>query len=359
MFLSTDKKQLSELPRTCTFPENDWHILAGFWHPVAFSKDIVDNKPIKAKLLDVELVLYRTVEGIAAARDLCVHRGAALSLGWMDDDGQNIVCPFHGLHYNREGECTKIPSVDDPSKPIPKTIRLMTYQAQERYGLIWVCLKPKAIRPIPEWPLLENAEKEWLTIEIPQGFWKASASRHCENFNDLAHISWVHMKTFGNRARPGIVDYKLELNDNGMLMEMPYIEVERGFNDDEGEREREVYYKHMFTFPFATDLQVDYKTDEGGKVTSHFYDIGTPVSARETAIFQITQTNIPGSTAEDYAEYQLITNEEDIVVVESQRPEEVPLNIAEEIHIPADKFSIQYRRALVRLFGLGSPQMTS
>jgi vanillate O-demethylase monooxygenase subunit len=55
--------------------------------------------------------------------------------------------------------------------------------------------------------------------------------------------------------------------------------------------------------------------------------------------------------------YQLVTNEEDIVVVESQRPEAVPLDLRAEMHTPADKSSIRYRRDLVEMFGLGSPSL--
>ena len=75
----------TDLPRHCTFRESDWHILAGFWHPVAFVHDIKD-KPVAARLLDVNLVIYRTSEGITVAKDLCMHRGTRLSLGWMQDD---------------------------------------------------------------------------------------------------------------------------------------------------------------------------------------------------------------------------------------------------------------------------------
>lgn len=356
MFLSTDKKQITELPRDCTFPENDWHILASFWHPVAFSASVTD-KPVKAKLLDVELVLFRTVDGIAAARDLCVHRGVQISLGWIDEECKHIVCPFHGLHYNSDGACTKIPSMPDQSKPIPKGMRLISYQIKERYGLIWVCLKPEAIRPLPEWPLIEEHGDEWIKAEVPVGNWKASASRHCENFNDLAHLSWVHTGTFGHRDRPQVPDYKLEITDDGMVMEAAMFEIERGYNDDLGEREREAYYTHRLTFPFATDLQADFEEEDGTKLTNHYFDIGTPISARETAIFQISMSNIPGVSAADYATYQLDVNHEDVVFVESQRPEEIPLNVAEEMHIPADKFSIQYRRALVSKFNLGSPEI--
>lgn len=110
MFLATDHStQLNtDLPRHCTFRESDWHILAGFWHPVAFLHDIGD-KPVAARLLDVNLVIYRTSEGITVAKDRCMHRGTKLSLGSMRDD--LLICPMHGLHYDGQGVCRKIPSI--------------------------------------------------------------------------------------------------------------------------------------------------------------------------------------------------------------------------------------------------------
>lgn len=70
------------LPRNCTFTENDWKALAPFWYPVAFSHEITD-KPYAARLLDERIVLFRLKSGsVFAARDICLHRGAPLSLGW-------------------------------------------------------------------------------------------------------------------------------------------------------------------------------------------------------------------------------------------------------------------------------------
>jgi vanillate O-demethylase monooxygenase subunit len=48
-------------------------------------------------------------------------------------------------------------------------------------------------------------------------------------------------------------------------------------------------------------------------------------------------------------------NDEDKPLVENQRPEDLPLGIMDEVHIPADRMSIAYRRALVHKFGLGAP----
>lgn len=55
----------------------------------------------------------------------------------------------------------------------------------------------------------------------------------------------------------------------------------------------------------------------------------------------------------------LLAWEESIVgqdrpVVESQRPEELPLDLGQELHVQADSMTIAYRRELAAL-GLGAP----
>jgi len=51
-------------------------------------------------------------------------------------------------------------------------------------------------------------------------------------------------------------------------------------------------------------------------------------------------------------EYNLKIFEEDRLIVETQRPERLPLDLDQEGHISADGSSIAYRRGLKRL-GLG------
>jgi phenylpropionate dioxygenase-like ring-hydroxylating dioxygenase large terminal subunit len=67
--------------------------------------------------------------------DLCVHRGTALSLGWVS--GANLVCPYHGWQYAADGRCVAIPQLADPGR-VPAKARVPAFAAQERYGLIWV-----------------------------------------------------------------------------------------------------------------------------------------------------------------------------------------------------------------------------
>ena len=122
------------LPRGCTFTESDWRALAVFWYPVAFSHEVT-HKPYGTRLLDERVVVYRLSDGcISAARDICYHRGVPLSLGHVE--GDEIICKYHGLRYDREGRCVCIPA--HPGGAISPRLHLDMYQAQERYGLVWV-----------------------------------------------------------------------------------------------------------------------------------------------------------------------------------------------------------------------------
>src|SRR3954469_2766430 len=85
------------LPRNCTFSSGDWAVLSSFWHPVARVRDLTDQ-PLGVRLLDQDIVLYWTGEGITAAADLCFHRGAPLSLGTLDNG--RIRCAYHGYCYD-------------------------------------------------------------------------------------------------------------------------------------------------------------------------------------------------------------------------------------------------------------------
>jgi phenylpropionate dioxygenase-like ring-hydroxylating dioxygenase large terminal subunit len=69
------------------------NVLKHCWYPLLWSKELAD-KPVAATLLDEPIVLWRGNGSVSAFYDLCIHRGAALSLGWVDSG--KLVCPYHG-----------------------------------------------------------------------------------------------------------------------------------------------------------------------------------------------------------------------------------------------------------------------
>ncbi|MBT6287394.1 MAG: aromatic ring-hydroxylating dioxygenase subunit alpha [Oceanospirillales bacterium] len=339
-------KFAADLPRNCTFEESDWRILAAMWHPVAFTHEIED-KPVKARLLDVDLVVYRTSEGVSVARDICPHRGTRLSAGWVQDDV--LVCPMHGLQFDHSGACTKIPCIGDPNAKIPPKLRLFSVLTEERYGVVFACLSGEPSHPLPVWEGFGDDSLE--KIFVPSGTWNAAASRHVENFNDVAHFPWVHKESFGGYESDPIPPYKVNKTDYGLSFDLPYLEQGNRFPDDVESEDRHVTYHYELTLPFSTLLVIGPNDSD---YRQYFADTVCPVSAHETRIFQIV-TDTTGKPDHDYLiKESLQINDEDKPMVEGQRPEDLPLDLTEEIHIPADRMSVEYRRALAKL-GLGAP----
>src|SRR5207237_515768 len=109
-------------------------VLLNDWHVVAYAPDLQEGKPMGVRLLEVDLVLWRVGERIHAWRGLCIHRGARLSLGEVQD--QTLQCPYHGWTYNEEGQCIRCPA--HPEQTPPARACAKVYQAREQYNWIWV-----------------------------------------------------------------------------------------------------------------------------------------------------------------------------------------------------------------------------
>jgi phenylpropionate dioxygenase-like ring-hydroxylating dioxygenase large terminal subunit len=329
-------------PDEGTFSAPDRDILAAYWHPVAYESEL-GPRPLARRLLDVRLVVYRSEAGVVVARDLCAHRGASLSRGWLD--GCNLVCAYHGFTYGGDGACVRIPA-QDSSIPISEKLRLTTFPAVVRHGMVWTCLRPPAAAPAPEWTELAGAGRQ--TMEIPASVWKAAAARQVENFNDVAHLSWVHAGTFGNRDRPEIHDYAVREAEHGLEFTLRYPQVDRDTFEKKEPTITMMTYVYTLSLPFATRLGIH---APDGRVLD-VYDVATPETARRTRVHMVLSRNYDQNDAPGAAiDYQSHVNQEDIPVVEDQYPEDLPLDLRQEVHIAADRMSIAYRKRL-KLLGL-------
>lgn len=348
MFLPVDhQNQASDLPKGCTFSGADWRILSRFWHPVAFCHEIKSD-PVAARLLDVDLVIWRTSAGLSVARDLCPHRGTRLSAGRVT--GDSLICPMHGLHFDAGGICTRVPSTPDREARVSPRLRLQSLKTEVRFGILWTCLSETPIWPLPDWPGLRDPGLA--KVFVPSDTWAAAASRHVENFNDVAHFPWVHKETFGGREEDPFSRYEVHDTAFGLTFDIGYDEGGNRFPDDVEGDMRHVVYTYELTFPFSTIIII---RPNDSDYVQYFGDTVCPVSAHETKIFQVATDTTGTPDAAFLIEESLTINNEDKALVEAQRPEDLPLGIRDEVHIPADAMSIAYRRALVDRFGLGAP----
>ena len=332
-----------------SFSEQDWQVLASFWHPVAYSHEVTE-RPVASRLLDEDLVVYRTAGGVTVARDICLHRGARLSRGAIV--GNEIACAYHGFRYNETGACTLIPA-QDPKIPISAKLNLKTYPAVERYGLIWTRLNPSGDGPVeaglPNWPEFEDPV--WQIIPMPAGIWNAAATRHVENFNDVAHLSFVHVDTFGNPDEPRIQLYDVKREGNRLSFSIDYAQLDRESLAVTRPAVTKMRYEYELTLLFGSRLSIRHPAGRDAIL----YDIAAPISARKSRVyFFILRNHDHDLPSQDYVDFQQKILDEDQPMVEDQRPEDLPLELTEEVHIHADRFSIAFRLALGQL-GLGRP----
>jgi vanillate O-demethylase monooxygenase subunit len=340
IFAETD---VHPLPTGCTFNPSDWAVLARHWFPVAFSKDIAE-RPVPVRLLDEKLVIWRTTGGSAnIARDLCLHRGAALSLGWVQ--GDELVCKYHGFRYAPDGHCVKIPA--NPDAAIPSKLCLRMHPVREEFGLIWTQVIADPAAPFPELPEWNDADYVRILPEsVPM---RSSAGRQLEGFLDVSHFATVHTSTFGEPGNTLVPSYPVEPTAKGFKAE--YVSSVSNYSVAQKHLAPANFkWRRVFEvfFPFTAKLTVDYPH---GKL--HVLNAVSPVSAKEARLFvPICRNFDKEAPVEETIDYNHQVFAEDKELVESQCPEELPIDLLSEVHIRADKSSIAYRQGLARM-GLG------
>ena len=326
-------------PTDCTFEPDDWTLLSQQWFPVAVADELQD-RPVAARLLDVDLVVFRSEGAVVVARDLCPHRGMALSRGWMSE-GQ-IVCPYHGLHFNRLGRCTIIPA--DPDAAIPDRMALTIFPSLERFGLIWTSLAGEA----PELPAFEAwDDADYQQIVCPVIDIAGAAGRQVEGFLDVSHFAWAHTTTFGDRSNPVVPDYTVERTERGLRAQ--YLSNVSNYGPAQKHlAPADFVWRRTFEVfpPFSARLIVHFPEDK----KLWILNAACPVSARKTRLFCPLARNFDkDSSVEAVRAFNLAVFNEDRALVEHQKPEDLPLDLSLEVHIAADRSSVAYRRLLKQM----------
>lgn len=313
--------------------------LENFWHPIATSAEVTD-KPKQFKLLGDTVVAFRDEKGVAAFKDLCIHRGAALSNGKVKDG--NIVCPYHGWAYDRSGACVHIPSLP-AGQPIPAKARAIPYQAREEYGLVWVAMKDP-VQPFPQWPDNAWGNPDYHVFMINVYRWKSSAGRAVENAMDFSHFNIVHAGYTELADGPVVKPYEVERTKEGLA-----------FAYEDGRIRRE----YTLDFPFVIHDHKKVIATDRGRTWSETDDtkqgnstiltfIAAPIDEKTTYMYAFMARN-HSLDLEDQsfvANFDLVTAQ-DQLIVESQRPEKIPTDIKEELHLRfPDAPAIIYRRLL-------------
>lgn len=312
-------------------------VLAKDWLPAAYSHELTDQ-PMQVMILGERVALFRMKEGIKAFKDLCIHRGAALSLGKVVNDC--IICPYHGWEYDREGKCVKIPQ-QPAGRAIPSKAKAIVYSCIEEYGLIWVKLSDDSSYNEVKLPMYEEyVDPTFKTVFANSHTLHAAAPRVVENFLDVSHLAFVHEGSLGDSNHAEIPDYKVHWRENRFVSDEIAVYADA---DGTGNYTTLHYTFEILRPTIARLKKVNYETKE---IFSMLFTV-RPEEERRSTVFALVSRNYAFETPDQYfRDFQQLIIEQDTTIVESQKPEELPLDLQAELHLTPDRVSIAYRKWL-------------
>jgi phenylpropionate dioxygenase-like ring-hydroxylating dioxygenase large terminal subunit len=314
-------------------------LLLNEWFAVAWTVSLPVEKLQPVRVLGHDLVLWRTADGVHAWKDLCVHRGAKLSLGRISHltEGDCLICPYHGWEYNSSGMCVRIPA--HPLQTPPLGAHAECFAVREKYGLIWVCLGETSA-DIPSFP--EGEAPGFRLISTGPYQFHAKAPRIVENLLDVAHLPTAHAGMLGDAAHAEIGDYTVTTTAQGIVARD--IPIWQPDPDGTGQPAR-VHYTFWVERPFAARL-----TKIQGENNFSLLGSVTPVDEEHSLAWVVLAMNYAHDVPEEeLRRFQDRVTEQDIRIVNSQRPELLPLDLQSELHLRSDRVAIAYRQWLRQL----------
>jgi phenylpropionate dioxygenase-like ring-hydroxylating dioxygenase large terminal subunit len=307
-------------------------VLVNDWHPLARVSDLASGGPVAARLLGEDVVLWRSGDEYVAWRDLCVHRGTRLSLGRIVD-GASLECPYHGWTYGRDGRCILMPAHPEQAPPAKACVDV--YRAVVRHGVVWVTLGDGS-SSVPTFELMEDGRHQVL-MSGPYRV-RASGPRVVENFLDVGHFPFVHEGILGDRARPEIAEYEAKITPDGVLATGVKVFQPDPYGTGKGSMVTYTYRAHR---PLSASF-IKHGDHSFGMLLSV-----TPHDAVDSSAWMWMAMNYEPEGS--MIEFQDRIFAQDRPILESQRPELLPLDLQAELHLRSDRTAIAYRRWLREL----------
>lgn len=162
------------------------------WYVGAWADEIPAGQLLGRTLLGEPVLFYRGQDGqVAALEDRCCHRGLPLSMGCVQ--GNAVQCGYHGLVFDGQGACIKVPGQDR----VPPKARVRAYPVVEQDQLVWIWMGEPAQADaslIPRHPWHDNPGWEWVKDRYRIA---AHYQLIIDNLMDLTHVGYVHGRTIG------------------------------------------------------------------------------------------------------------------------------------------------------------------
>jgi phenylpropionate dioxygenase-like ring-hydroxylating dioxygenase large terminal subunit len=169
------------------------------WYVAGWASEFDDSLK-RVIILEQPLVMYRNSSGrVVALEDQCPHRLLPLSKGKRI--GDDIQCGYHGMTFNCEGQCVRVPGQDN----IPSSAYVTAYAIHEKHDIVFVWMgKAGEADTSKVFDLPQFASSNWHAHQGDALHLQSNYLNVAENLVDPAHVSFVHPTTLGNSASENV-----------------------------------------------------------------------------------------------------------------------------------------------------------
>ena len=314
------------------------------WHPLCRSSEVT-VQPLAATLMGEHFVLYRLAGGeVRAFHDRCPHRFAPLSLGTCEEG--RLRCAYHGWAFDEQGRCREIPSLG-PEATIPSRAALSgPYGVAESHGMVFLA-PAEPLTPLPS--LEADLDPAFVRGDLDAIVTRASAGLLADNFLDMAHFAFVHANTFGAGEATLVGPYSVEREGYGFTAVYEHDFANR---EDPGVAagHRPLVQRRRLTYryraPYHLELVLDF-LDAGGSNVIGFFLV--PVDHETVKIYSsIWRNDLDGSEERLRAaiDFEVAVVLEDLALQSHYHDLTLPLDPTSEVHVRADKTTVELRRIL-------------
>jgi 5,5'-dehydrodivanillate O-demethylase len=272
-------------------------LLRRYWHPIAVTKELTAESPIKRlRVMGEDLVLFRDEDGeFGLIAELCAHRGASLYYAFLEEGC--IRCPYHGWMYNKSGDLVEAP-FEPETTPLKKTVHMTSYPVINIWGLLFTYMGPVPAPVLPPWDVIVRREGHHLVEVHPilDANWLQVQETNVDpTHNTFLHGKWGHRVGLRKNWEFRAVDLDFTLTEWGIVKQ-------RTFGGDAGSQEE----GHPALFPNALRHASGH-----GPIDIYWR---TPVDDTHTQSFNLAfHPNDDGSFVEEPAdapvEYVVLKNE--------------------------------------------------
>ena len=163
------------------------NLMRRYWVPVVMSSEIAeaDGPQVRVQIMGEKLLAFRDSDGLPGLiSEFCSHRGVSLFFGRNEEKG--IRCSYHGVKFDRLGNCVDVPSAPQ----MCEKMKIVGYPCIERGGVVWAYMGPAEHQPA-------EPEVEWCTLPpshvfVSKRWQRSNYLQAMEGGIDTAHVSYVH-----------------------------------------------------------------------------------------------------------------------------------------------------------------------